>query len=241
VLAPATSRNARPAVILFFMVSLQGPSGPTGCVCCCPTIAAAAEPGLNGVTVETVINQDYRRVPAHPNDVIGFWLQAGPGKWFKKLTAFDEAIRLKFEPVHHAAARGEYDAWSGNADGALALLILLDQFPRNLYRNSAHAFATDPKARSIALAAVEKGFDRQANPALRNFFYLPFVHSEQLADQDYALALNTEAGDVDNLKWAGLHRDVIVRFGRFPHRNKPLGRTTTPDEQAFLDEGGFAG
>ncbi|MFI4963861.1 MAG: DUF924 family protein [Caulobacterales bacterium] len=180
-------------------------------------------------------------MPAHPNDIVGYWKQAGPQKWFKKLVAFDEAIRLKFEPVHHAAARGEYDAWAGSAEGALALLILLDQFPRNLYRNSAHAFATDPKARSIALAAVDKGFDRQADPALRNFFYLPFEHSENLTDQDYSLALCTEAGNPDSLKWAAIHRDIIVRFGRFPHRNAALGRVTTPQEQEFLDEGGFAG
>ena len=174
-------------------------------------------------------------------DVIGFWRQAGPQKWFKKNTAFDEAIRLKFEPVHHRAARGEYDGWIEDAEGSLALLILLDQFPRNLYRGSAHAFATDPKARAIALVAVDRGFDRRPEPILRNFFYLPFLHSEGLADQDYGLALCTEAGDPDNIKWAGLHRDIIVRFGRFPHRNGALGRKTTPEEQEFLDEGGFAG
>jgi uncharacterized protein (DUF924 family) len=180
-------------------------------------------------------------VSAHFNDVIGFWRQAGPEKWFKKVPAFDEAIRLKFEPVHHAAARGEYDAWAQSADGALALLILLDQFPRNLYRKSGHAFATDPKARAIARAAIEAGFDRQVDAALRNFFYLPFQHSENLTDQDYGLALCAEAGDADNLKWAGLHRDIIARFNRFPHRNAALGRVTTPEEQEFLDEGGFSG
>jgi uncharacterized protein (DUF924 family) len=178
---------------------------------------------------------------AHPNDVISFWRQAGPEKWFKKVDAFDEAIRLKFEPVHHAAARGEYDGWSAAPESALALLILLDQFPRNLYRSSGHAFATDPKARAIARAAVEAGFDRLVEPDLRNFFYLPFEHSEDLADQDYSLALCAEAGDEDNLKWAGLHRDIILRFGRFPHRNAALGRKTTAEEQAFLDEGGFGG
>ena len=178
---------------------------------------------------------------AHPNDIIGFWRNAGPERWFRKVSAFDEAIRLKFEPVHHRAARGEYDAWAKSAEGALALLILLDQFPRNLYRNSAHAFATDPKARAIARAAVEAGFDREVDPLLRNFFYLPFEHSEDIADQDFGLALSAEAGDEDGLKWAGLHREIIARFGRFPHRNPALGRITTPAEQAFLDEGGFAG
>jgi uncharacterized protein (DUF924 family) len=180
-------------------------------------------------------------VSAIPNDVIGFWRQAGPQKWFKKATAFDEAIRLKFEPVHHRAARGEYDAWAETAEGVLALLILLDQFPRNLYRGSAHAFATDPKARSIARAAIERGFDRQVDPIMRNFFYLPFEHSEDIADQDFGIALVTEAGEAEDLKWARLHRDIVARFGRFPHRNPALGRVTTPAEQEFLDDGGFSG
>ena len=178
---------------------------------------------------------------AHPNDILGFWTNAGPGRWFKKSSPFDEAIRLKFEPTHHRAARGEYDTWAKTADGALALLILLDQFPRNLYRDSGHAFATDPKARAIAVKAVEAGLDRQVDPALRNFFYLPFAHSEDLADQDFGLALCAETGDADNLKWATVHREIIARFGRFPHRNAALGRTTTPEEQEFLDEGGFSG
>ena len=178
---------------------------------------------------------------AHPNDILGFWRSAGPKKWFAKSDAFDQAIRLKFEPVHHAAARGEYDGWAATPDAALALLILLDQFPRNLYRNSAHAFATDPKARAIARAAVEAGFDRQVEPELRNFFYLPFEHSEDITDQDYGLALCAEAGVENDLKWATIHRDIIVRFGRFPHRNAALGRKTTPVEQEFLDEGGFGG
>ena len=181
----------------------------------------------------------------HPNDVTGFWRAAGPSKWFKKSGAFDAAIRLKFEPVHHAAARGKYDAWAATADGALALLLLLDQFPRNLYRGSAHAFATDPKARSLARAAILAGHDRAVEPNLQPFFYLPFEHSEDVADQDEAVRLCTElrdrVGDADTLKWAILHRDIIVRFGRFPHRNPSLGRLTTPAEQAFLDEGGFAG
>ena len=178
---------------------------------------------------------------AHINDILSFWRTAGPEKWFKKVIAFDEAIRLKFEPTHHAAARGEYDTWAATAEGALALLILLDQFPRNLYRGSAHAFATDPKARTIARAAVEQGFDKQTDPVFRNFFYIPFEHSEDLADQDYGLALVAEHGVEDDLKWAGIHRDIIARFGRFPHRNAAFGRTTTPQEQEFLDDGGFSG
>jgi uncharacterized protein (DUF924 family) len=180
-------------------------------------------------------------VPASPQDILHFWREAGPKKWFAHSAAFDEAIRLKFEPVHHAAARGEYDAWAETAEGALALLILLDQFPRNLYRNSAHAFATDGKARRVARAALAAGFPQAVEKALAGFFVLPFEHSEDLADQEAGVALAEALHDADTLKWARLHRDIIVRFGRFPHRNPMLGRTTTPEEQAFLDEGGFAG
>jgi uncharacterized protein (DUF924 family) len=182
---------------------------------------------------------------AHPADVTDFWRNAGPRRWFNKDDAFDEAIRLKFEASHHAAARGDYDDWIETADGALALLILLDQFPRNLYRGSAHSYATDPLARHFATMAIERGHDRQVEPVLRWFFYLPFEHSEDRSDQDRAVALceatAADAGDEGNLKWARLHRDIIVRFGRFPHRNHALGRQTTPEEQVFLDEGGFSG
>ena len=186
---------------------------------------------------------------ARPQDVLSFWTAAGPDKWFAKSEAFDSAIRLKFEPVHLAAARGKYDAWAADAshgaDGALALVILLDQFPRNLFRDSGHAFATDGKARFIAAAAVAAGHDRAVAPELRPFFYLPYEHSESLADQETSLTLLErllkDTGDADSLKWAIAHRDIIARFGRFPHRNAALGRTTTAAEQAFLDEGGFAG
>ena len=178
---------------------------------------------------------------AIPNDILGFWRSAGPAKWYAKSDAFDAAIRLKFEPVHHAAARGRYDGWTETAEGALALLILLDQFPRNLYRGSGHAFATDGKARAVARAAIERGFHLQVDPELRQFFLLPFEHSENLADQDFGLAVATELADDEILKWVKIHRDIIVRFGRFPHRNPCLGRKTTPEEQAFLDDGGFGG
>lgn len=184
-------------------------------------------------------------MPAIPNDVLTYWRTAGPQKWFAKNAAFDEALRLRFEPVHHAAARGEYDDWALTPEGAMALLILLDQVPRNIYRGSGHAFATDPKARAIARAAVHAGHDRKIEPPLRVFMYMPFEHSEDPADQDEAVRLFTayrdETGDEESLKWAELHRDIIVKFGRFPHRNTCLGRTTTRAEQAFLDEGGFAG
>lgn len=178
---------------------------------------------------------------AIPADILTFWRAAGPQKWFNKSTAFDEQIRLRFEPTHHAAARGQYAHWEQSADGALALIIVLDQFPRNLYRGSAHAFATDPLARAVARLSLEAGYHLEVDPELKSFFFLPFEHSEDLADQDRAIALYEAAGDEDGLKWSRLHRDIIARFGRFPHRNASFGRVTTPEEQAFLDEGGFAG
>lgn len=178
---------------------------------------------------------------ATPNDILGFWTNAGAKQWYAANPRFDDAIRLKFEPVHHAAARGEYDKWAETPEGTLALLILLDQFPRNMYRRSGHAFATDPKARAIARQAAERGWHLEVDPDLRQFMILPFEHSEDIGDQDYGLILAQEIGDADVLKWTNLHRDIIVRFGRFPHRNPALGRTTTVEEQAFLDEGGFAG
>lgn len=178
---------------------------------------------------------------ATPNDVLGFWRNAGPEKWYVKSARFDDAIRLKFEPVHHRAARGEYDEWALTPEGSLALLILLDQFPRNLYRGSAHSFATDAKARAIARAASERGWHKVVEPAMRQFMLLPFEHSEDIADQDYGLALAQDLGDPDILKWINIHRDIIVRFGRFPHRNGPLGRATSPEEYVFLNEGGFSG
>jgi uncharacterized protein (DUF924 family) len=184
-------------------------------------------------------------MPASIEDLIRFWREAGPKAWFAKSPAFDEAIRRDYEADHHAAARGEHDAWIETPEGALALMLLLDQFPRNLFRGSAHAFATDPKARSLARLAVARGHDLALEAQLRPFLYLPFEHSEDLADQDESLRLTTrlrdDAGDADTLKWAAIHRDIILRFGRFPHRNAALGRSTTSEEQAFLDEGGFSG
>ena len=178
-------------------------------------------------------------------DVVGYWRHAGPSKWFKKSHAFDDALRLRFEPVHHAAARGEYAAWDRTSEGALALAILLDQIPRNLYRNSAHAFATDPLARAVCDRALGRGLDRDVEPALRVFLYMPFMHSEDPADQERSIVLfeqhDAETGDVESLRSAVTHRDIIRRFGRFPHRNPRFGRETTPEELAFLEDGGFAG
>jgi uncharacterized protein (DUF924 family) len=176
-----------------------------------------------------------------PADVIAFWTDAGPDRWFTKDDAFDAEIRRRFLATHEAAAAGKFASWETSAEGALALLILLDQFPRNMFRGSARAFATDGQARAITAAALLRGFDAQVPANMRAFFYLPFEHSEDMADQERGLALYSAANDADGLKWARIHADIIRRFGRFPHRNAVLGRTTTPEEQAFLDAGGFAG
>jgi uncharacterized protein (DUF924 family) len=174
-------------------------------------------------------------------DVLAFWREAGPDRWFAHDAALDAAIQSRFAATHEAAAAGQFSAWEDSPEGALALVIVLDQFPRNMFRGSARAFTTDPAARVAAERAIARGFDRQIALPDRVFFYLPFEHSEALADQKRAVALIGATGDADLLKWAELHADIIRRFGRFPHRNAALGRASTPEEQAFLDAGGFAG
>lgn len=178
---------------------------------------------------------------ANPDDVVAFWIEAGPKRWFEKDDAFDAEIRSRFLAAYQAAAAGALAGWADTPDGALALLIVLDQFPRNLFRGSAQSFATDRAALAIAKAAIARGFDQAEAMPQRQFFYLPLMHSEDLADQERCVALYRALGDPDLLKWADLHADIIRRFGRFPHRNVMLGRATSPEEQAFLDSGGFAG
>lgn len=173
-------------------------------------------------------------------DVVGFWREAGPDAWFKKDEAFDRQLRDRFIDAHFAAARRDLDAWRSSPDGLLALLILLDQFPRNVFRGTGHMYATDPLALSIAREADASGADAGVDPAMRVFFYLPYSHAEDLACQHRAVALNERIG-LPYLDHARGHRSIIERFGRFPHRNRILGRETTAEEQAFLDEGGFAG
>ncbi len=173
--------------------------------------------------------------------VVSFWRQAGPERWFAKDKDFDLAIRSRFLPIHEAAARGELAAAEDSPQGALALVILLDQFPRNMFRGGAHAFATDALARAVAERALARGFDQATDQTMRPFFYLPFMHSELLADQDRSVRLHEVFSDTERLRYAAIHRDIIVKFGRFPHRNRAMGRDTTPAEQEFLDGGGFAG
>ncbi|OZI61366.1 DUF924 family protein [Bordetella genomosp. 11] len=179
-------------------------------------------------------------LPADAAAVIQFWRDAGPRKWFSKDPAFDAEFAHRFAALHLAAARRELDHWAATAHGVLALLILLDQYPRNAFRGSAHMYATDPLARLFANRAIDRGLDKQAEPDMLVFFYLPFEHSEDPADQARSVEL-AQRLDPRSRDFAILHRDIIARFGRFPHRNAQLGRATTPEEQAFLDQKGFAG
>lgn len=174
-------------------------------------------------------------------EVLGFWREAGPERWFEKDAAFDREIARRFEPTYREAARGMLKSWEETPEGVYALLLLLDQFPRNLFRNSPQAYATDAMARKIADRAMKRGFDRVFGNPERRFFYLPLMHSEDLADQERCIVLCQAAQDEEGVKYAIIHRDIIRDFGRFPHRNRALGRETTPAEQEFLDEGGFAG
>lgn len=177
---------------------------------------------------------------AEPDAVLRFWTDAGPQRWFRKDAAFDAEFRERFLPSHGAAARGALQGWTGHGDSCLALLVLLDQFPRNAFRGTARAWSTDALARVVAQQALAARFDRAAGDDLRNFFYLPFMHSEWLPDQERALELTRTLGG-EQPRFAQVHRDIVRRFGRFPHRNALLGRRTTHEEQAFLDGGGFAG
>jgi uncharacterized protein (DUF924 family) len=172
------------------------------------------------------------------NDVLAFWRDAGAGKWFNGGDAFDAECRARFLDAHFMAARRELDGWMDDAEGALALVLLLDQIPRNVFRGSGHAFATDGLAREFARNAVDAGFDRRIDAPMRLFFYMPFEHSEEMADQDRSVQLLAAMGDANYTDYARRHRDVIARFGRFPHRNAALGRVSTPEERAWLQAGG---
>ncbi len=174
-------------------------------------------------------------------DILAFWRALGPERWFTKDAAVDAEIAARFRPTCEAAAAGRLAAGAGTPAGSLALLIVLDQFPRNMFRHDARAYAADPYARMVAEQAIGRGFDRTFSNPERRFFYLPFMHSEELADQERCVALCAAADDAEGVKFAQIHADIIRRFGRFPHRNDVLGRVTSADEQAFLAAGGFGG
>lgn len=183
-------------------------------------------------------NKTDAATPTLAHRVVSFWKDAGPDHWFSKNESFDKRFRETFFDAHFAAARQEFQDWLNQPESALALILLLDQYPRNAFRGTGHMFATD----GLALACARKSlkFLDRVEPELRNFIGLPFVHSENLSVQDEALTLYRQHIP-DQLRWTQIHHDIIARFGRFPHRNPALGRTTTAEERQFLDAGGFAG
>ncbi len=178
---------------------------------------------------------------ATPDEVIAFWREAGPDRWFAKDAAFDQACRDRFTLTYEAAARGDLAEWELTPEGALAVVLLLDQFPRNMFRGTRRAYATDHAALMTADRAVERGYDQRVDPTFRRFFYLPFMHSESVRHQERSVALNESLGDPDSVTWARHHHAIVARFGRFPHRNEILGRETTPEEAQFLKDDDFRG
>lgn len=170
-----------------------------------------------------------------PDSVLEFWFsEPARSHWFRSTAALDATIRERFHEVWERAAAGELDGWTATAEGALALVIVLDQLPLNMFRGRPESFATEAAARQIARAAIARGQDAIRTGEQRGFLYMPLMHSEALADQELAAQLYEAAGLENNLKWAHHHRDLIRRFGRFPHRNAILGRESTPAERAYL-------
>jgi uncharacterized protein (DUF924 family) len=199
-----------------------------------PPVARASEPQADAMRPVARVSI------GEAETVVDFWRAAGPGLWFAKDAEFDRRFRERFILLHEAAARGELGQWLAAPEGALALVLLLDQFPRNAFRGTARMYATDDRAREVADAAINAGHDQRVEAEVRLFFYLPFAHSENPADQERSVALNRHLGE-PNRSHAERHRDIIRRFGRFPHRNPILGRPMRPEEQRYLDEGGYAG
>ena len=173
-----------------------------------------------------------------PSDVLDFWFAEGrDAQWFGGGPAFDDLVRQALTPAYTAARKGACDDWREMPEGCVALCILLDQYPRNVFRGTARAFADDPDALAVTRHALKRGFDAQLGQRERMFLYLPLEHSEVLADQDDCVRLFAGLDQQpDWLHYAEAHRDIIARFGRFPHRNEILGRDCTPEEEAFLKE-----
>lgn len=176
-----------------------------------------------------------------PEDVVTFWQQAGPGRWFARDAAFDGALKVRFGSALAEARQGAFDHWGDTPEGALGLVLLLDQFSRNIHRNSPLAFAADSKALALAKSCIGKGFHMKLVPPRAQWLILPYEHAEDIDAQDRAVALFETMGLAEMAHWARVHRDIIARFGRFPHRNAILGRVSTADELAFLAGGGFSG
>ncbi len=174
-------------------------------------------------------------------DVLDFWWRAGSEKWFSSDPRFDTACREGFQDSLEAAAAGTLDAWCETPHGALALILLLDQMSRNIFRDTPRMFATDAQALAIAEQAIDNGFDRAFPLIERRFVYMPFMHAEDLSHQERCIDLCRALGDKEGYRYALIHMDPIRRFGRFPHRNRILGRESTPAEIAYMETGGFSG
>ncbi len=174
--------------------------------------------------------------PVGFGEILTFWFEETDSKkWFKKSAAFDASVVARFGATHAAAVAGALDRWAEDPKGALALIIVLDQFSRNIHRGSPLAFAADARALEVARQVVAAGWDAQMSDDERQFVYMPFMHSEELAAQETCVEL---FGRIGRLKWAVDHHKIIARFGRFPHRNAVLKRASTEEEAAFLDEPG---
>ena len=169
------------------------------------------------------------------SDVIKFWFDLDPKQWWRGPPELDEQVRERFVDLWKEKRQLPPESFLDDPLTALAAVLLFDQFPRNMFREHAEQFATDPLALAIAIAAVDRGLDEQLEAVERSFLYMPFQHSETLADQDYGLLLFTALGDSNQLDYARKHRDIIARFGRFPHRNAMLGRQPRADEIAAGD------
>ena len=168
-------------------------------------------------------------------EILKFWFEEiESAQWWKKDEDFDRALIARFSDIHARAARCELFDWRADPRGRLAEIIVLDQFSRNMFRGSPLSFAHDALALALAQVAVANKADEALSPVQRSFLYMPYMHSEDLADQDRAMALFEQAGLTDNLHWAKHHREIVSRFGRFPHRNAILGRQSTPEELAYL-------
>lgn len=176
-------------------------------------------------------------------ELIDFWYsEPMAAHWFQSTPEIDEMIRSRFEGCWRCAASGAYDHWAKSAEGGLALIIVLDQFPLNMYRGQKISWSTEQQAVRIAKEMIDAKLDEQLTPEHRMFLYMPLMHSESMADQDLAVAMYAKSGLTENVKFAKHHRSIVSRFGRFPHRNVGLGRETTQQEQDWLDsEDGFHG
>jgi uncharacterized protein (DUF924 family) len=173
-------------------------------------------------------------------ELMDYWLGLGPEGWFRVDPAVDDAIRARWEGLWQQGRAGALAQWAATPEGCLALLILLDQLPRNMFRGEARAFASDGRALAVATSALLRGRDARVPPPERQFFYLPLMHSEVQANQDRCVRLALlSSGLGEGLRHARAHREIIRRFGRFPYRNAALGRQSTPEEVAFLEEGGY--